>query len=199
MFAAYVPTTEPGTEPLSLSEAKAHLRVTADSEDALITDLIKSARMYCENTTRRPLISQEWEMYIDCFPPLLRVEKTPVVSIDKVSYIAEDTEDGSYTDLEEDTDYQTDLKSMFPRILPAYGKCWPDTRCVMNAVRVQFTVGYANASKVPGPIKQAMKLLISSWFNNREAIVSGNGVTVAELPAPVGVRWILSGHRAWRF
>lgn len=222
MRAVYVPTSSPGAEPLTTTEAKLHLRVTSSSEDTLIADLITAARMHCENITRRPLSSQTWEMYLDGFPggygiwseflglyvpsegdyvsDMMVIEKTPVVSVEKVSYVAYSTENGAYTDLTVDTDYQVDLKSMFPRIVPAYNKVWPDTRPMLNAVRVQFTMGYANPAAVPMPIKQAMKMLVAAWYGPaREAIATGNGVTVSTLPKPVSVDWILAPMRAWRF
>ena len=49
---------QPACEPISLEEAKAHLRITHGYEDAQITRMIRSARDYCEQYTRRTLITQ---------------------------------------------------------------------------------------------------------------------------------------------
>lgn len=59
----------PAVEPITLSEAKAHLRVTDTVEDALISNLIKAAREEVEQATGLALITQEWRLYLDSWPP----------------------------------------------------------------------------------------------------------------------------------
>ena len=53
-------TTAPAVEPISLAEAKAHLRLDASDEDALLTALITAARMFVERTLGVALITQSW-------------------------------------------------------------------------------------------------------------------------------------------
>ena len=60
----------PSAEPLSLAEAKLHLRVGADitEDDGLIAALIVTARQQAEHRTGRALVSQQWRYAIDAFP-----------------------------------------------------------------------------------------------------------------------------------
>lgn len=49
------------TEPVSLAEAKLHLRINPgdSSEDGLIKDLITASREYCENYTSKALVGTD--------------------------------------------------------------------------------------------------------------------------------------------
>ncbi|MDP2026444.1 hypothetical protein [Sulfuriferula sp.] len=67
--------TPPTVEPVSLADARLHLRITGTSdativtpEDVLIKMLISSARRAAETITRRALITQQWQMVVDRFP-----------------------------------------------------------------------------------------------------------------------------------
>src|SRR3954465_4821919 len=60
--------TAPTVEPLTLADAKQHLRVTVSDEDALITRHLITARRQVEIMTRRRLITQHWRIYFDSFP-----------------------------------------------------------------------------------------------------------------------------------
>ncbi|WP_096232267.1 head-tail connector protein [Thermoanaerobacterium sp. RBIITD] len=51
----------PELEPVSLEEAKLHLRVDGTEEDALISALISTAREFCESFTGRSLALQTFE------------------------------------------------------------------------------------------------------------------------------------------
>ena len=75
-MSSYQITTEPATEPLTLTEAKEHLRVDGTDEDTLITSIITVARKLCENYTNRAFITQTWtqteDFISDEFQHLLR-------------------------------------------------------------------------------------------------------------------------------
>ena len=64
--------TPPGAEPLTLAETKAWLRVDHDAEDALIADLIASARGLVEDYLQRCLITRRLIERLDDWGPRLR-------------------------------------------------------------------------------------------------------------------------------
>jgi hypothetical protein len=60
--------TPPAEEPVTLIEAKLHLRVDFDDDDTLIASLITAARQAAETLTGRQFITARWKQVLDCFP-----------------------------------------------------------------------------------------------------------------------------------
>jgi uncharacterized phiE125 gp8 family phage protein len=168
--------TAPGTEPITLDEAKAHLRVDLEAEDTLIEALITAAREQAEAYLKRALVTQTWELYLDEFPEQIDVPFPPLQSVTSIVYVDDDGVDQTL----DTSTYTVDAKAQPGRIVPAYDESWPSTRAVPNAVTVQFVAGYGAASAVPLSIKQAMLLMIGDMYENRESFVIGQSVN--ELP-----------------
>ena len=174
--------TPPAVEPITLAEAKAHLRVTASDEDALITALITAARTTCENEIRRSLITQTWELTLDQFPDAIELPYPPVIGVTSVQYI--DATGGTETTLSA-ASYTLDAKCEPGWLVPAYGYEWPTPRDEINAVTVIYTAGYGASSAVPEAIKAWIKLHVGHWYANREASVVG--ATAVQLPFAAGL------------
>ena len=83
-------------------------------------------------------------------------------------------------------DYFVDMKSEPGRIVLNYSKSWPSIVLrPANGVCVTFQPGYGDAAtNVPQRIRQAIKLLISHWYENREP-VSTSGAIPKEMPFSV--------------
>lgn len=65
---ALVRITDATEEPVSVSEAKEHLRIVIDQQDALIARKIKAARQHCELFCERAFVTQTWRYSLDDFP-----------------------------------------------------------------------------------------------------------------------------------
>lgn len=167
--------TGPTAEPVSLAEAKAHLRVTHADEDGLIATYLMSARASAENYTRRALAVQTFDQSFDYDWPdnaclygrtRLVLLRSPLVSVTSVTYI--DTAGATQT--LNPLQYQVDLTEIEGRIEPAYNVTWPSVRDQMAAVVVRYVAGY---SQIPEPVRSAILLTLGHLYKNRESVMSG--------------------------
>lgn len=182
MFSGLVLVTPPAVEPVSLPEAKAHLRVDTTDDDNLITALITAAREYCEGFQNRAYITQTWQLWLDAWPEgiEIRIPHPPLQAVNSVKYYGADNAEYVLPP----SDYIVDTACEPGRIVLAYDKCWPSaTLRPANAVCVEFVAGYGGADKVPQRVKQAMLLLISHWYDTRE--IAAVGHVTAEVPFTV--------------
>lgn len=188
--------TPPAEEPVSLTEAKNHLRIDLTDDDSLISALIVAAREHAEAITRRAFITQTLKLSLDAFPANngpIYVPMPPLQSVNSLKYF--DT-DGVEQTLTEGADFLVDAESEPGRITPAPDTGWPATQSRPNAVSVEFVAGFGDASKVPQGIKQAILLMVGHWYENREAVTM-QGNNAGELP--MAVDSLLMMHRIWRF
>lgn len=164
-------STSPVQEPVSVSEMKAHLRVDHNHEDDRISGLIQAAREMVEEDAQVALCPQTLTFRLDAFPNWeLCLRKCPINTISSITYV---DSDGTTQTLASDK-YTLDAYSKPARVTPAYNEVWPATRRQINAVTVTATAGYSSPSSVPAMAKQAIKLLVSHWYENTEAVLVGS-------------------------
>lgn len=184
----------PAEEPVTLVEAKAHLRVDHALDDAYLPMLIAAARQKCEEYLRRSIVSTQWTQYFDTFPEdggAIKLARAGVTSVDAVKYINTDGVEKTLDPAE----YTFHVAEEPTLIAPAYGKSWPDIRSQPRAVSVQFKSGWGSAAVVPGGIKMAVLQLVGTWYANRESVVTGTIAT--EIPQTV--EYLLSPWRVFEF
>lgn len=152
-------------------------------EDDLLNALITAARQYCENFQRRSYITQTWELWLDAFPAqdYIKISLPPLQSATIKYYDVNDNE-ATFSA----SDYLVDTKSEPGWVVLNTGCVWPTTTLrPANGVCIEFVAGYGDAaSDVPKKIKQAMLLLISHWYENREPIAL-TGAVPKEVPLSV--------------
>jgi len=185
--------TAPTTEPVTLAEAKLHLRVDVSAEDTLITAFITAAREQCEHILGRSIMPQTWENVLDSFPLYEDIEllHPNILSVTSIKYI--DALTANETTLAANQ-YVLDKDSMPGWVMPASGVTWPDTLSVANSVRVVYQAGYADAASVPASIKHWILLVIGTWYKNREGLTENSS---AKLPHNFYMA-LLDRYRIWR-
>lgn len=177
----------PAEVPVSVEDAKLHLRIDGDAEDAAVERMIKAATSNAERLTNRAFVTQSWALVLDRFPggnQAIKLPLPPLQSVDAIKYFdSADTEQTLPA-----SDYVADPTGLIGKVLPAWRKTWPATSGRPMAVRIEFTAGFGAAEDVPPDIVAAMLLLLGSLDQNREAVVIGT--IVSELP--MGVEYLLS-------
>ncbi len=181
-------TTPPALEPVTLAEAKAHLRLGTADEDGLLSQLIATARESLERRLGRALITQSWSLWLDAWPgghavplPLPPVRSIAAVRLFDASHVA--------TTLAPAT-YWLDAVSMPARLLSTDG-AWPRPGRAANGIEIAFTAGHGDlASEVPEPIRQALLVSVAALFENREGLA-------APMP-PATALDLIAPYREWR-
>lgn len=161
----------PASEPLSLDDVKAHLRITYGDEDTLLQSYLVGARQALEQVTGLALMEQTWEAAWDGFPcgadATLVIPRPPLRSVTSVTYI--DT-NGDEQELDASA-YLVNTRAFPGELVPAYGTAWPATRAVPNAVVVRFVAGYGDEEvDIPEGIRAALRLEVGSYYVNREEL-----------------------------
>lgn len=163
----------PDCEPITLSEAKQHLRVVGSTDNEYIANLITMAREEIEKLTRLALITQTWRMKFNGWPSgdHFCLSPAPLLAVSSITYL--DTNGSSQT-LSTDV-YEVDTARMPGVVWLKYDQSWPALRSVQNAITVNYTAGYgADGNDIPQRAKHAMLLLMESAFSNRG--VDGGGM-----------------------
>jgi uncharacterized phiE125 gp8 family phage protein len=162
----HILTTPPAVEPVSLAEAKAHLRVGHADEDALISTLITAARWHIEAATGLRLISQGWSVFADDWPEdgLLELPLFPVIAINDLKVYGED----DVAAVIDPAHYLADRASRPPRLMLRPGRSRPRPGRRLNGIEILLTAGFGTAvADVPMPLREAMLKLIAHWYAHR--------------------------------
>jgi len=216
--------TPPSGEPITLAEAKAHLRLETALDDSYVTNLITAARAYVEQVCWRGVLAQTWELIL---PGFLGEDRFDLGERDRryfslpvgyewsnadrayrfLSYIELDRGETSSLVWVKYIDPNGTQQTLDPsvttldnvtapaRLRLAYGQAWPITRDQWDAVRIQYVVGWADAASVPLPVKQAMLLIISQLYEFRTPEVAAVLTQVQQL----SVDALLAPYRLARY
>lgn len=165
-------------EPVTLQEAKDHLRVVFDDEDAYISGLIVAARTMLEGRIHRALVPQTVTFTAPAFDYCgMKLPRTPYMGDLAVQYV---DPAGALGPLDP-ASYYLDTTVEPARIYPAPGLSFPATSALdQRAVRITYQAGYATPEDVPASLKQWILLAVGTLYAHRESVVAG--VSVAALP-----------------
>jgi uncharacterized phiE125 gp8 family phage protein len=153
---------EPTAEPLLLADLKTFLRVSGTDDDALITQLIRSARDAVEKETALCLIDQNWRLVLDAWPAsgLTKVPVRPLKAVTAMRVF--DRNVVPTTVALSNVDVMPVAQALyFKTAMPVPGR-------TLSGIEIDVTAGFgATGTAVPGALLQAMRLMAAFWFENR--------------------------------
>lgn len=183
----------PAVEPITLTEAKAYMKVDYTNDDTLIEDvLIPSARQMVEKMLNKALITQTLKAYYTTFGKVVDLPYSPVQSVSSVKRIQQNTT----TTLTVDSDYYVQgLDQKFLLISSPYDL--PPGHSPTDSYKgaellVEYVAGYGTAaSDVPAIIKEAIRKIVAFNYENRNEDEAG-------LEIPSSAKNLLNKYRTWQ-
>jgi uncharacterized phiE125 gp8 family phage protein len=185
--------TDSGNEPVTIQEAQDQLRVDSDADQENVDLLIRAAREQFERDTDYVLTTQTWKYVAGSFPQgVICLRKSNISSIDSVQYVDENGDTQTF----DASNYNTSIREDLSYIALNDGSSWPDTKTgQLDSVIVNFTAGYSDPPvNCKYDIKQAIRLLITHFYDNRNDVEMMPGMTAVVNPRgydTIKLRYIL--------
>jgi uncharacterized phiE125 gp8 family phage protein len=165
----------PTVEPIEIGEAKLFLRIDSDVENSLIKSLIETSRAHVEAALGMALIRQTWRMSVALRTlnnrinlPIWPIQTVGAAKI-KTDTAVEVTVPPAALELD---------KAVRPHRIWIANSLSEVVHDPTARLEVDLVAGYgAAAVDVPAPIRHAMLLLVSHWYETREPALVGHQAT----------------------
>lgn len=184
-----------GDRPVSVADAKDHLRIVDTSEDdAYVGELVDAATTWCEDYCDRTFADKQYTVAFDDFfgtrielpRPPVRLNAVSSGATVTISFVDTGGATQTLTFAESGTqEFRLDSDHVPALVYPLYLQVWPSVRLDDKAVQITYLAGYGGAANVPTPARHAIKMLVGHWYLSREAV--GN----AGQNVPMGVAALL--------
>lgn len=184
-----------GDRPVSVADAKDHLRIVDTSEDdAYVGELVDAATTWCEDYCDRTFADKQYTVAFDDFfgtrielpRPPVRLNAVSSGATVTISFVHTGGATQTLTFAESGTqEFRLDSDHVPALVYPLYLQVWPSVRLDDKAVQITYLAGYGGAANVPTPARHAIKMLVGHWYLSREAV--GN----AGQNVPMGVAALL--------
>ena len=167
MIKEHKTTSGPSSEPVTLNQLKAQLRIetTFTDDDSLLESLITSSREAVEAILGKVLMDQPVVAKLDEFPKddYFELPTPPVSSVTSLTYFDDDNVSQTFSSSKYSLNDYCDPQ----RIVRNTDEDWPTTYDRWDAVTVTYQAGYASASAVPATVKAVIKMLAAELFEKR--------------------------------
>lgn len=149
-------------EPVSIDEARKHLRVDGTADDVLIAEKIAAAREWVEDYTGLLLTRREVTERIGSLSARTELRAWPVAEAAPLVITYRDRSGTEQTI--SDAALRTGTRPAL--IYPAAGSYWPSAAA--SGIEVTFTAGFAAPEDIPAKLKQAVLVMLTGFYEDRE-------------------------------
>lgn len=173
---------------VSLSEAKAHLRVRSGDEDALITAYVAAATAHIDGPggwLGRAIGAQTLEARTCVFRDAMALPYPPIIEIVSVKHL--DAAGAEVTVPSPEYEVRGAL------IGSAFGKRWPSVGAHSEAVRIRYQAGYSADAPAIAVIKASILLMVDDLYRHRGTV----GERGTKIEMSTTVENLLSPFRVW--
>jgi uncharacterized phiE125 gp8 family phage protein len=167
------------TEPITLAEAKEYARIDGFSEDALITSLIKMARVHCESYMGKSIVLKTVTIDSFTFPYQFQMPYGPLTNEANVSKCVTIDENNVETPLQ----YRVNA-GLFPKLFILGG-------AQSYKFKLVYTAGFTT---VPEDIKLAIKMMVNTLYERREDFSD-----LQAIESPLGVKALLMPYKTYNW
>ena len=159
-----------GSEIITVADCKNFIRIDTNADDTLLGMMITAARTNAENYLSRDIVSKTRTYYLERSPNDLFIEVPfgPISSIQSVTGTIDD-------------------------IAIEYSVYGLDDKIIeLTDIYVNVKINYTTLGMSDGLLKQALLMMVSTYYDNRTNFVTG---TIVQ-DIPTGSQQILNGYKA---
>ena len=177
-------TTQPTIEPISIEEAKEHLRLDDDVDDIPVKTFIKASRLWAEKYTGRAFITRTLQQSVDSTASILdplyegirtgietraysnyiELAASPAISVTSINYYNDSDTQSTWAT----SNYYVDTISDLGRIYLRDGGTFPTDLRAANGLEINYTAGYGSSrSDIPDDIRLAMLQYMTFVYEHR--------------------------------
>jgi len=168
----------PTTEPISLEEAMAHLRVGTPEDAAQIMGTVAAARDIVETRTGQTLCPTRYRLYLPHWPRTryTPLPKPPLLSVEAITYLPRGSVGGVVPPGQPRSRYQPLAKGLYGvdslaphqrrmlRTAPP-AQMPPVREDEQKAIAIDFTAGASSAAEVPPALRRALLMLLRDLYD----------------------------------
>lgn len=172
--------TDPAFIAVTLARLRTNSNIPSGQDEDFLTEALKSAEDYVERYLECTIGLAEWRLTLDSFPPVgdRLIPLWPIRAVTAIAYTAADGTAATAMDLSQIVQpigngrYHLRLKKGFS---------WPVTDGSPHAVAITFDAGWPTQATLPGTLTRAILMLVSHFYENREAVLTGSNSKEVEL------------------
>jgi uncharacterized phiE125 gp8 family phage protein len=181
-------TTMSTVEPVNISQAKTHMRITHDEDDEYIRDLVRAARERAETYCGRSFVNRTIVASLFEFASEVELKPIPAISVSKVEYRSIND---VWITLNE-SKYKTDRLPLvylepIPELKPSNG--------YDKLIKITYLTGPSVNNPLPYSVKQAILMIAQTMYDNREDVI--RGMTINQIPQTS--EYLLNPYRTFKF